>query len=223
MRRTIAPIVGILVSLSLAACGSSTTTVAYTLAFNLPDPASQQDLGLAAMRVIERRLDHMGEALIDKEVRNTNGEMALLITVSDPAVATLLTDELQTPLNFQIMEEVPVEEADIVITGQGGFKATGVDSASLYAAIAQEDDDGKGVITLQFSPEGREKLSAVFRKNKGKNIGLFIRGKLTSKLLVETNTLKDDIVIRDLPSPEIARIFADDLNVGLHITFTPAP
>lgn len=222
MRRTIAPIVGILVTLALAGCGNSTTTVSYTLTFDVPNPAAQQDLALAATRVIERRLDHMGEELLDKEVRAAGSDMNLVITVADPSVASLLTEELQTPLNFQIMEEAPEDQADIVITGQGGFKATGVDSGSLYAAIAQEDGDGKGVITLQFSPDGRQKLSDVFRRNKGKNIGMFVRGKLTSKLLVETDTLKDDIVIRDLPSAEIARIFADDINVGLHVTFTTA-
>lgn len=222
MRRTIAPIVGILLTLTLAACGSSTTTIAYSLGFNLPDAASQQDLALASLRVIERRLDSMGEVLIDKEVRSADGITSLVITIADPVIGSLLTEQLQTPLNFQIMEEAPEDQADLVITGQGGFKSTGVDSTSLYAALAQEDSEGKGVITLQFSPDGREKLGQVFRRNKGKHIGMFVRGKLTSKLLVETDTLKDDIIIRDLPSAEIARIFADDLNVGLHVTFTPA-
>jgi len=64
-------------------------------------------------------------------------------------------------------------------------------------------------------------MQQVFKENKGKSLGLFIRGALVSKLLVETDELKDDIVIRDITSHEIAEAFADDLTVGLHVRFLP--
>ena len=88
---------------------------------------------------------------------------------------------------------------------------------------AAEELDNKGRITLSFSPEGRELMRTVFRQNVGRNIGLFVREKLVAKLQVDTAELKDDIIITGIPSPELARVFADDVNVGLHVIFTPLP
>lgn len=205
--------------LLLAACSSD--SVSYTLGFSVDDPEDQAALTEAAQRVIQRRLEHIGE---DGKVQvvHDGDTTKIRVDVGDSAVPDILTGELQQPLNFRIMQQVPEDQADIVVEGQGGFQETGIDNASLFSVAASEDDDGKGVIVLNFTDDGRAKLAKVFQESNGKYIGMFIRGQLASKLLVETGTLLDMIVIRDLPSAEIALLFADDVNVGLHVTFTPA-
>lgn len=207
--------------LALAACARA-GSVQYNLTFNVTDANDRQQLALAAMRVIERRLESMGEEITDKEVTPSGDSYNLSVSVKDEEILAVLTDRLQEPIRFRIMEQVPEAEADAVVIGHGGFKETGINDDSLYSVEAQEDANGKGVIILNFTDAGRAKLAEVFKKNNGKYVGMFIRGVLASKLLVETGTLRDNIVIRDLPSAELARVFADDLNVGLHVTFTPA-
>ena len=50
-----------------------------------------------------------------------------------------------------------------------------------------------------------------------------MRDQLVSTLLVDTDEVKDKIVIQSIPNPELAEIFSDDVNVGIHVTFTPVP
>ena len=66
-------------------------------------------------------------------------------------------------------------------------------------------------------------MKDLFAESEGKNIGIFIRNQLVSKLLVDTDELIDDIIITDIPTVQLANVFADDVNVGLHVTFTPIP
>ena len=40
---------------------------------------------------------------------------------------------------------------------------------------------------------------------------------------LEAEEIKESILITDIPSVLLAQIFADDLNVGLHATFTRDP
>ncbi|TSC79242.1 MAG: hypothetical protein G01um101425_742 [Candidatus Peregrinibacteria bacterium Gr01-1014_25] len=202
---------------------SGNTVVRYKLTFDTPGAGDQQELTLASIRTIERRLESMGEQLVDKEVTVESGSSLLTITVADRTIADLLTEDLTQPLQFRIMEQAPEAQADTVVIGHGGFRETGIDDRSLYSASASEDAEKKGIIQLAFTDQGRTALAGVFRRNKGAYIGLFVRGRLASKLLVESDTLREHIVIRDLPTSEIARVFADDLNVGIHVTFTRLP
>jgi hypothetical protein len=206
--------------LALAACSGPRAQLTYNLAFDVSGAEDQRQLALAALRVIDRRLESMGEEAIDKEIL-TEGGFAIRLTVSE-AIADVLTEQLQRPLQFRIMESAPEAEADVVVASHGGFKETGIGDAALFAVTPLVDDEGKGGITLQFTEEGRALLAKVFQANKGKYLGMFIRGQLASKMLVETDTLLDQIVIRDMPTAELAEVFADDLNVGRHVTFTPA-
>ena len=196
-------------------------SVTYQLSFSVTGAPEQRDLAEAALRVVERRLESMGETLVDKNVKTGTDTADLAITVSGAAPVDVLTEQLQEPIKFRIMAQAPDDRADIIVTGHGGFKETGINDSSLYSVQASQDSSGKGVITLNFTPEGRKILAKVFKANKGKYLGLFVRGKLASKLLVETDTLLDQIVIRDLPSADLARVFADDINVGLHVSFSP--
>jgi preprotein translocase subunit SecD len=109
------------------------------------------------------------------------------------------------------------------VEGHGEFAATGITEEDMVWADAAEDEQKKGVVRLTFTPQGSQKLAAVFKENKGKSIGIFVRDRLISKLTVQTDVIEDHIVIRDIPSSELARIFVDDLNVGLHVTFTKLP
>lgn len=212
----------LLITLLLSACGESTVTYELTIDDVYAD--QKGELTLASMRVIERRLKRVGENILEKDINAESGIPSITVTLGDNTVRDLLTQELQQPFTLDIMTETADESsADIMIAGHGGFIQTGITEEQLTWALSESDilDPAKGKVTLTFTEEGRTLMNEIFQQNMGKYVGLFVRDRLMSKLLVESNVLIDDIVIRDIPSVEIASVFADDINVGLHVTFVP--
>ena len=213
-----------LIALMLLAACSSQQTAKYQVHFDVTDKETQQNLTLASMRVVERRLELMNEKLIDKQVDTKNNQVSLIVTIPDKKGVDTLTSELTAPFNMQVMEQTDSgATADLTVEGQGNFSKTGVTEKDLQWVETHKDADGKGEVALLFTEMGRVKMLDVFKKNYGKNIGIFVRNRLVSKLHVQTQTFPDNIVISGIPSFDLATVFADDMNVGLHVTFTPVP
>lgn len=207
----------------LAGCSGSVTS-SYRLQFDTEDTSKLTLLSLAVTRVIERRLEAMGENVRGLDISQKEEGPELTFTVETEAAADLLRDDVTAPFELQIMRETkPGETPTIEIEGHGGFITTGITEEHLEWVDASEEPDNKGRITLGFTKNGRELMRTVFKQNVGKNIGLFVRERLVAKLQVDTAEVRDDIIITGIPSPELARVFADDVNVGLHVTFTPLP
>lgn len=205
----------------LAACGGP-TTVSYRLTFDTQDPVSVDELSRAAIRVAERRLDRMGAQVTDKNVVKDADGTTLTLGVSDSSSAATLTQELTAPFDLQIMEATTDSGADLMVEGFGGFNATGVTGDDLNNILAEVDvETGGGRVRINFTDAGQEKMRAVFGKNVGNTLGLFVRGRLVSALDVKEADLPDPLVIDGIPDAELAQIFADDVNVGLRVTVTP--
>lgn len=208
-------------ALLLSACGE--VTITYDLTIDDAYADQKSELAFAGMRVIERRLKRIGEEILEKDITANEGTPAITLTLGDKVARDILTEELLQPFTLRLMTEaVDGESADITVAGHGGFTETGLTEDHITWAEASPDTDpSKGHVTLTFTQDGRSIMKDVFAQNDGKYIGLFVRERLMSKLLVESPKLMDDIVIREIPSSEIAHIFADDINVGLHVSFTP--
>lgn len=217
MKRRIA-LFGVL--LLLAACTGKTVTGSYALTMTIEDPAQREALTLAAMRVIQRRIDSMQVPMLEQKLRQEDGVTAIDITVDDAATIALLTEQLTRPFSLRIMAEAPPEEADATVEGQGGFKRTNVSEADIAWVVAAQDDTGKGMVRILFTETGKEKMRTLMQTEKGKSIGVFVRDVLIS-VLPAAVTGSDDITIRGIPDAWLAEIFADDVTVGTHVTFTP--
>jgi hypothetical protein len=209
------------IPLVLAACGSS--DAAYRLTFDVSDVVMVSELTQMSARVMERRMDRLEQKVLDKKI--TQYETGALITLTLPNQASVeaLTYELTQPFSMRIMKEVPAGQGRLTVEGHGDFADTIIEQEDLLWAESAEDSQKKGVIRLVFTPEGRTKLATVFQENMGKSIGIFVRDRLVSKLSIKSETVEENIVIRDIPNAELARVFVEDLNVGLHVTFTPLP
>lgn len=214
-------VIACLAILLLTACGATTTE--YKLSFNTDDMEQQSTLTLASLRVIERRLSRMGDQLLGQDMKTRNQDVIIAVKIRDGEASKTLTEELVRPFSLNIMEQAPEKTADTVVEGHGGFRTTDITQQHLQWVEARAfGPEGKqGMVILYFSPDGRTLMQQLFKKNKGKAIGIFVRGQLVSKLTVDTDKIENDIVIQNIPSYEIARMFADDMNVGLHVTFTP--
>jgi preprotein translocase subunit SecD len=206
----------------LVGCGGP-GTVDYRLTFDTQDAGMVKEFTDATIRVMQRRMDRLGVDMTKQEIAKDADGVTVSIGMSDGNAAQALTDELTAPFDLQIMTMAETETgADLVVEGLGGFNATNVTHEDIeMVASGMNDETGAGYILLHFTDAGDAKMRAVFASNVGKSIGLFVRGMLVSSLEVKSAELPSPLAIDGVPNPELAAIFADDVNVGSHVTVSP--
>lgn len=236
MRRFLA--LSLLTSLALAGCGSPTVTL--VLDFDTTDQEEQTVLLQAATRVIGRRLSRW-EGVTPEKITATpqgSGSTLLAFDVTNAEARRSLVEELQRPFSLQIMlrsaEEkgLPTEAqasggergakaGDLYVEEQGWFNETGITERHIAWVDAATEADGKrGAVRLNFTEDGRALFANLVKANPKGILGLFVRGTLMSKMQIEGTELNGDITIREIPNALLADIFADDVNVGTHVTFS---
>lgn len=212
----------LLLALCLAACApTGSAERALSLSLGTSDAARQQELVQASIRVMERRLDRMGETLV-RHTETAGNPATVTVATRSPEVFEALLAELTQPFTLAFMTQAAEGKGDIEVAGHGAFVASGFTEKDIDWTAVEAQADGKSRVLLQLTPEGRTKLESIYKANGGKYVGMFVRGKLVSKLLVDGSGLKDQIVIGDIPSEEFAATFSDDVNVGRYVTFSAA-
>lgn len=229
--------------LLLSACG--TVEVRYRASFTTEEAGSRQELLLASMRLINQRLGVLGIKPDDQNIEQKDGIVTIVLKLPDGTVRQilrgtpdltrleqqapqildrtpqdLLTEQLTKPFGLRLMLEVPEAQADIVIPELGAFKETGITEKSLAVVQAAPSANDTGKILLVFTKDGEAQVGKLFRSNKGKTIGLFLRDRLVSKV-VSTGQPNKNVIIDNVPSMQVANQFADEVNVGLYVTFAP--
>lgn len=227
----------------LTACGTSEAR--YRVMFKTQDPGAQQELLLASMRLISQRMNVIGVKLDDQNIERKDGNVTIVVKlpggtvrqiakgspvltkleqqapkILDHAPKDLLTEQLTKPFSLRLMLESPEAGADVV-TSIGSFKATGITEASLAVVQAAPAGEGKGKILLVFTKDGEVQIAKLFHDHKGKTIGLFLRDRVVSTV-TSAGESKKNFIIDGVPSMELANQFADEVNVGLYVTFTSA-
>lgn len=212
-------------SLFLAGCAGTAASVdqTYGLAIDRPNPQEADALANAAMRVVERRLDAMGVVNAGKAFSGS-GNTAITVTVPDQDGADELTRQLTAPFDMAVMKQTASgATADVTVEKFGGFSKTDIVTGDFVGVEVGQDTQKVTRARILMTDAGRQKLAALFKAEAGKNIGIFVRGKLISQLAAKADAPTDDIQINGIPNLLIAEAFADDVNVGLHVTFTPRP
>lgn len=213
-------------ALFLTACtaGGSSYAVTYDLSFQNVEAAQVDGLTNAAMRVVERRLDAMGVVNPGKEF-GKDAQPSLIITVPDKEGADELTRQLTAPFMMKVMKETPVGETpDLDSQTVGKFSDTDIATADFAGVEAGADSKGIIGARILMTPEGIKKLQSLYKEQQGKQIGIFARDRLVTKIAVTPDMLDDDkIVIVNIPNRLQAEAFMDDVNVGLHVVYTPKP
>ncbi len=209
------------VLLIFSACGSSATVI-REMTITSTDTSKTAELLKGAERVIVRRL---AAASITKNVSasavpNAEQSATLTVTVPDGAAAEKVHSILDEPFTFDIRTEEPANDPSDPTKTE--WKLSGIEGQDLQWVRVVHASDGSIGIELLFSETGRTKLATVLTDNVGKSIGIFVRDLLVSSLTIKKGGISDHIVIDGVPSDMVAQIFADDVNVGLHVTFAPA-
>lgn len=182
----------------------------------------REELLAAAARVVERRVQALGKTLQAKTVTPTESGAVLRFALPDTSTKDVLATQLAQPIDFRVMVEAPAESADVRIDQIGNFKETGITEKVLQWIAVLGSPDGKtSSALLVFTPQGRGILENVFKENQGKQIAIFVRGRLITRKIITPQDQKGSMQIDGIPNPTIASIFADDVNVGTYVTFTP--
>lgn len=203
--------------LLLSACGSVKSS--YEVSFERAEGERVEYLKEAVVRVIQGRMANLQKKLKSSEYSESNGKTILTLNVSDQEAADILREQLTTPFTIRIMTEVPAGQGDVHSEKHGDYAETGLTEEHFDWVDAAPTDGGKGTATLHFTDEGKQRLKDIFTQNRGKVIGIFVRDQLMSKKLIEAGDTQESIAIDNIPSSDIATIFADDVNVGLHVRF----
>lgn len=214
-------------ALYLAACGNQPTTLSYNVTFDTENPDRMNDLSLATRHVMERRLAAMEASIIDYDVAHNKEtfETQISVEVDRSDAAKQLNLELTTPFNFEVRYLVEDEaEGDIYIENTGNFRSTGVTGSDVDWVIGEAvpGPQNLGKIIIGFTDEGVARMQQVFAEQNGTNIGLFVRNRLMASMQLDGESITRTIEIPGVPSGDLAKVFADDMNVGIHMIFTPA-
>lgn len=203
----------------LVGCGGP-VSMQYRLTFDVQDPEHVELLTKSTVRVIQRRLDRLGAQLYAQQTIQDPDGATLELSISDAAAAEALSQEMTAPFDLQIMRQT-TGSGDITVEGFGTFMKTGVtgDDIELVASLLQ--DDGTATVQIKLTDEGQKEMATLFKENVGKDLGLFVRGKLVSALTIRSAELPNPLSIDGVPDLELANTFADDVNVGIHVTVTP--
>ncbi|MDD4287952.1 MAG: hypothetical protein PHO20_02845 [Candidatus Peribacteraceae bacterium] len=209
----------VLLSLTLAGCGSK--TMRFSLTFDVEDSMQRTVLLEESKKVIERRLSRFEDATPSPMVVENaqSGSVLLSFDVNNAEARTTLTSELLTPYSLRVMI-ASTGTGDLFIEEQGWFKDTDITQKDIFWTEGAADSEGKGIVRLVFSDEGRAKFAAVFHAHPGGTMGLFVHDRLMAKMPIDAAEPKEEIVIAGIPVPDMAGIFADDVNVGTHVTFS---
>ena len=205
--------------LGLAACIGK-QTVTETMMIRSTDASKTLAISQGAERVIVRRLGAAGFKGATAAAIPTSAKTATLtVNVQTDAAAAKTKEILAEPFTFDIRIEEPKSGS-----GDSDWIPTSITGDMLdWVQVIGDRNTGKIGIELQFSHAGQIALKSVFKKNVGKDIGIFVRDLLVSKLKIKNSVVSDRVVISGVPSEVVASIFADDVNVGLHTIFTPIP
>jgi preprotein translocase subunit SecD len=205
--------------LTLAGCAP--LNVSYELHFVENSAGREHALADAAARVVEGRLGAMKQTLNRKEVSVQGTGAILRLAISDPAAGEQLTSALTAPFTFDIMVEAPKDKADAYNEQLGGYRRTGL-SEKQIDWVTSGQVNGTGFVIIGLTKEGQDIYSSLTKENQGKKIAIFNRKNfVTSKVLAPEDQKKGALQIDNIPSPQIASIFADDVNVGAHVIFIP--
>ncbi len=202
----------------LAACGSS-VQLTFQATSSLDDAAKNQLLFQAAERVFTRRLAAVNVESPKVKVI-TQDKATASVSMSVPSASVETVERIASdPFTFEIRLEDGVIK-DSTGADQTNWVPTGVDGSMLEWVQPVKSPDGSDIgVELEFSETGRSKLQEAFKGNQGKDVGIFVRDLLVSKLKINSDKPNEHIIIGGIPSAKVAEIFADDVNVGLHLSF----
>ncbi len=208
-------------ALLCTACAPKPITLTYTLSFtDGTTPARQMSLTQATESVMKRKLKALDATGVSVRTSLSGSGVGTLTIQAQSDQKTMIEGLLNEKFSFEVKGEKEGLSGGATASPDH-WEPTALQSSMLVWASDEAMANGKSAVLLQFNDEGKKILLDVFQKYKGKSIGIFVRDFLVSKLKVEGTANPDQVAITGVPSAQVAKIFVDDVNVGIHVRLTP--
>jgi hypothetical protein len=207
-----------LLALSLAACMPKTTLV-YEVETDTVDATKNAALFDALERVTLRRFSASQiEGATATVVPAVEGPSLFMLTLPSSATAEEAERILQEPFSFDLLIEKPAPSGN---PEESEWLETGIDNTNVLWLQPLVSPAGDVAVEVQLDDIGKALLEDAFKGHTGKNVGIFVRDLLVSKMSISSETVNSHIVISGIPNAKIAEVFSDDVNVGLHVLLHP--
>jgi preprotein translocase subunit SecD len=209
-------IIGTASLLLLAAC-TQETTLKYDVKLRAPDAAKAMILAEAVERVMIRKMTAQSiEKPMVTVVPNGSGSALLTIDVPDENTAAMIRSLVDENFTFDLRIEDAAKGGQEDKFDPARWQPVGITGALVtwVQAVGNSRTNEIGV-DLTFNQTGQERLRKIFKENVGKNIGIFVRELLVSKMNIVSPDIGETLSISGVPSAAIAEVFADDVDVGL--------
>ena len=149
----------------------------------------------------------------------SSGSATLTMKLPNAAASDTAARILSEQFTFDIRLELPGANPDKLDSSE--WQPTALTGSSLqWLQVIASSSTGEVGVELELTPSGRKALGNIFKGNTGKHVGIFVRDLLVSKLKIDSEKVSDHIIISGIPSEKVAEIFADDVNVGLRVSFS---
>jgi hypothetical protein len=207
---------------ALAACSSSApVALRYNIAYKDLPAGAEEMMPRAITNVVGGRLGSLGVTPTDLKVEPSGSGAVATVTVPAGA-ADEVTKQLSDPYTLRFLRQTGTGETVTVnVAKYGDFSESGLNETHVTWVEAALDAEGQGQVTISFNDAGHQLLASLAETDAGRQYGLFAKGRLISLFTMQAD-FGGDIVLNKIPSAELAAIFADDVDVGLHAVFTRA-
>ncbi len=205
---------------TLAACASSApVALRYDITYKDLPAGAEEVMPEAITNVIGGRLGSMGVMPTDLKVEPSGSGAVATVTVPSGA-ADEVTTQLTAPYTLRFLRQTGTGETVTVnVARYGDFSESGLNETHVTWVEAGVDAEGLGQVTITFNEPGHQLLASLAETDAGRQYGLFAKGRLISLFTMQAD-FGGDIVLNKIPSAEMAAVFADDVDVGLHTVFT---
>ena len=187
----------------------------YNVTFKTDDAAHRAQLVQGLENVVKRRMEARKiEGAVASVVPTGEAATLTISNLNDEATKNEVTDLLAEPFSFDLRTTtVTNQSSEPSLDDWEKTSITGEDLT--WVEVLQDEASGHIGIELTFTEDGRQKLNAIMKEHNDETLGIFVRDFLVSKLKIDGNEIKEHIIISGVPNANIARIFADDVNVGI--------
>ncbi|HVY72560.1 MAG TPA: protein translocase subunit SecD [Candidatus Paceibacterota bacterium] len=180
----------------------------------------------ALQAVIERRVNAfgVGEPVVQTEQSGALGNGAYRLVVELPGVTDVnqaIAMIGQTPtLDFRLLKsgsDVSATNADGTVN-PNSFEDTGLTGKYITSAALQFGNGSNSlqtpVVQVTFNSEGSQRFADITSKNVGRNLGIFLDGKLLSLPVIQEKIDNGSAIISGSFSAQQAKDLATNLNLG---------
>ncbi len=211
-----------LLSVTVVACGGTWQRQTYDVALDTDTAARRVELLMALEQVATRRLLSRGiEAVALTSPKGNGGTLTISNIATEEAgeeIRALLAEPFTFDVRYEVIPEATEEDAEQPVPA---WESTPLNGSHLTWIEVLPQEDGTASAELQFNEEGRRIFNELLAEEDKDTLGIFVRDFLVSKVTISASQLQERILISGIPSVGMATVFAEDVNVGLHVKLTP--